>query len=562
MKGAMSEFELVTLRNRLLRGSRNKAERGELFLSVPLGYFKTPTGEIVQEPDEQARGMIRMVFEKFEELGSAYAVFRYLVENQLQLGFRRRRGGCSGDLEWRSPSPVRIVSILHHPIYAGAYGYGLHRAGTKNPTTGRTEGGKWFVPPEELAVLIQGRLPAYISWDRYLANRQRLKENRSVRDTPGVAKRGAALLSGLVVCGKCRRHLSTHYSADKKPSYLCNEFWREALEEPCGRIAAAPVDQLVANEVLRALEPAALELSLRAIENVEQERQRFHDQWRQKLERAAHEVARAARQYHAVEPENRLVARTLEARWEDALKQQRQVEEEHHRFLAKMPATLTAADRKRIRDLSQNVASLWQASGTTAQDRKQIIRCLVDRVTITIDRATEDNQVAIAWKGGMTTVHPVARAVGTFEQLKDYRKLTERIRELHGEGRHLFQIAAQLNEEGFVPPRRRGKFTESGIGTLVRELGLVGELFRDNLLRQDEWWIPDLARKLGTIAQKIHYWVQQGWINHRRTPSGKHFIVWADAEELRRLQKIATKKNSWTAARYPDLVIPKKHSVR
>src|SRR6185312_10861691 len=106
------------------------------------------------------------------------------------------------------------------------------------------------------------------------------------------------------------------------------------------------------------------------------------------------------------------------------------------------------------------------------------------------------------------------------------------------------------------------KFTESGIGTLVRELGLVGELFRDNLLRRDEWWIPDLARKLGVIAQKIHYWVQQRWINSRRTPSGKHYIVWADAEELRRLQKIATKKNSWTAARYPDLVIPKKHSVR
>ncbi|WP_052315670.1 recombinase family protein [Singulisphaera acidiphila] len=139
MKGAMSEFELITLRNRLLRGSRNKAERGELFLAVPLGYLKTPSGEIVQEPDEQARGMIRLVFDKFEELGSAYAVFRYLVVNDLQLGFRRQRRGHAGDLEWKPASPNRILSILRHPIYAGAYAYGLHRAGTPNPSTGQNE---------------------------------------------------------------------------------------------------------------------------------------------------------------------------------------------------------------------------------------------------------------------------------------------------------------------------------------------------------------------------------------------------------------------------------------
>ena len=224
MKGAMSEFELVTLRNRLLRGSRNKAERGELFLAVPLGYLKTPSGEIIQEPDEQARGMIRLVFEKFEELGSAYAVFRYLVVNDLQLGFRRHRGGRIGELEWRPPSPARILSILRHPIYAGAYAYGLHRAGTKNPATGRIEGGKWFVPPEELPVLLRDRLPAYISWDQYMANQERLKQNRSLQDTRGVPKRGEALLPGLVVCGKCGHHMTTRYKTDKRPSYYCGEY--------------------------------------------------------------------------------------------------------------------------------------------------------------------------------------------------------------------------------------------------------------------------------------------------------------------------------------------------
>jgi DNA invertase Pin-like site-specific DNA recombinase len=557
MRGAMNEFELVTLRNRLLRGSRNKAERGELFLAVPLGYFKTASGEVIQEPDEQARGMIRLVFEKFEELGSAYAVFRYLVVNGLDLGFRRHRGGRVGELEWKPPSPNRILSILRHPIYAGAYAYGLHRAGTKNPVTGHIEGGRWFVPPEEMPVLLQDRLPAYISWDQYMKNQERLKQNRSLLETRGMPKRGEALLQGLVVCGKCGLRMASRYKADKRPSYYCGEHSRSPMSEYCGHIAAATLDDLVAREVLRALEPAALDLSLRAIENVEQERKRLHDQWRQALERAGQEVARAERQYQAVEPENRLVARTLEARWEDALKKQRQVEEEYHRFLAKLPASVGAADRERIKSLSGSIATLWHATGTSSVDRKQIIRCVVERVILVSEKSTEDNHVTIVWQGGMTTQHEVARPVSTYTQLKDFRRLSERIGQLHRDGLHLGQIAAKLNDEGFVPPRRRGVFKESTIGSLMRDLGLVGELFRDDLVAEDEWWIADLAGELGVIPQKIHYWVKQGWVHSRRTPSGKHLIVWADKDELHRLRQLATGKNSWIATRHPELVIPK-----
>jgi DNA invertase Pin-like site-specific DNA recombinase len=562
MKGAMSEFELVTLRNRLLRGSRNKAERGELFLHVPLGYLKTPAGEVIQEPDEQARGMIRLVFEKFDELGSAYAVFRYLILNDLKLGFRRQRGGRIGELEWRSPSPARIFSILKHPIYAGAYAYGMHRAGRKDPATGRVGGGSWFVPPEEMAVLLHDRVPAYISWERYLANQEKLRQNRSLRESRGVPKRGEALLPGLVACGRCGHRMSTRYKTDKRPSYYCGEYWRQALDEPCGHIAAATLDELVASEVLRALEPASLELSLRAIENVERERKRLHDHWRQTLERARHEVGRAERQYQAVEPENRLVARTLESRWEEALKSLRQVEEDYHRFLADLPPTLSAADVERIRSLSGSVAALWHAPATSAADRKQIVRCLVERVVVETDKSSELNDVTIVWQGGFATLHRVARPVGTYEQLKDIRLLTGRVAQLHREGLHLPQIAERLNAEGFVPPRRRGGFTASGIGELMRDLGLVGELFRDDLVGEDEWWIPDLSRELGVIANKIHYWVKQGWVNARRTPSGKHWIVWADRDEVRRLRKLAKCKNSWTATRYPDLIIPKNRPRR
>ena len=144
----------------------------------------------------------------------------------------------------------------------------------------------------------------------------------------------------------------------------------------------------------------------------------------------------------------------------------------------------------------------------------------------------------------------------------DYRKMTERIRDLHAEGLHHFQIADTLNLEGFVPPRRRGKFTKGCIGNLIRRLGLAGELFQENILKQNEWWISDLAKERGVIAVKIHYWVKHGWIHHRRTPSGKHLIVWADQEELQRLRTLADKKSSWFAAKHPELVMPKKRRAR
>jgi hypothetical protein len=520
---------------------------------------------VIQDPDEQARAMIRLVFEKFAELRSVYAVFRYFTVHGLRLGFRRLRGERIGDLEWRAPSAARILAILRHPIYAGAYAYGLHRAGKKNPVTGVTEGGQWFVLPDEIAVLLRDRLPAYISWEQYLANQEQLRHNRALKGSRGAPRRGEALLAGIVVCGKCGYHMNTRYPGDKKPCYQCNEFYTAKvvqLSEPCGRIAAATLDDLVTREVLRALEPAALELSLRAVEDVECDRKRLHDQWRHRLERVRQEVARAERQYQLAEPENRLVARTLEARWEEALKRQRQEEEEYDRFLAQQPATLSCAERDRIRALSKNVGQLWNAKSTSVIDRKQIVRCLVERVILVADRTTELNKVTIVWQGGMETKHEIARPVGSFEQLKDYRKLTGRIREMHAAGLHHFQIADVLNREGFAPARRRGVFTKGCIGDLIRRLGLTGELFREDLLSANEWWIPDLARELDVIAVKIHYWVKQNWIHHRRTPSGKHLIVWADEDELRRLRKLAGKKTSWFAAKHPELVIPKKRRAR
>jgi DNA invertase Pin-like site-specific DNA recombinase len=211
MKGAMSEFELITLRNRLERGRDNKAARGDLFLQVPIGYVKSPSGEVMLEPDEQARGIVQLVFDKFEELGTVWGVFRYLMRNRIQLGHRCLRGPKRGQLEWRRPIPTCILAMLRHPFYAGAYAYGLHRPGRKNPVSGQAEGGKWFLSPDEVRVLIRDRLPAYISWEQYLVNQRRISENRSFPSSQGAARAGKALLSGLIVCGRCGRRMNVGY---------------------------------------------------------------------------------------------------------------------------------------------------------------------------------------------------------------------------------------------------------------------------------------------------------------------------------------------------------------
>ena len=309
--------------------------------------------------------------------------------------------------------------------------------------------------------------------------------------------------------------------------------------------------------MLRALEPAAVDLSLQAACDVERERERLHDHWRQRLERAQYDVRRAERQYQSVEPENRLVARTLEQRWEESLRAERQLREEYDRFAAETPAGLSEADVEKIRTASQNISALWHAEDTTAADRKAIVRCLVDRVVVHVEPRSEYVDVAIHWHGGFTSQHQVVRPVGCYAQLRDYDLLIERIKTLHHEGQTVPGIAQRLNQEGFVPPRRRGVFSVRTLAPILQRLGLAGELRRNDMLGPDEWWIRDLAAELEAPAPKVYYWAKQGWVYSRKTTSGNHWIVWADADELQRLQKLKAERNSYTAQRNPKLVTPK-----
>jgi DNA invertase Pin-like site-specific DNA recombinase len=465
LKGTMSEFELITMRNRLERGRLNKAERGELFVTAPIGYVKLPAGGVAQDPDEQVRAVVDLIFDKFDELGSIYALFHYLVRNGIQIGIRARGGAAKGQLEWHRPSPPSLWQLLRHPIYAGAYAFGRRALDPRRRDPGGRAVKRWL-PMEEWKVLKRDVLPAYISWDRYLANLRRLSENRSRAESVGTARRGTALLSGLIVCGTCGLRLQTSYRHKDKAYYRCTRHLKRGGEQKCYGIKAAVVDGVVAEEVLRGLQPAALELSLQAMQDIEKERERLNRHWQQQLERARYEVDRARRQYDAVDPENRLVARTLEQRWEEALRRQQQVQEEYDRFSREQPPGLTEGERQRVLALSADLPALWEAAQTTAADRKEIVRCVVQRVVVQVRCDSEVVGITIHWKGGFSSDHQAERPVKQYKQMEGYEQLLEHIADLRRDGCTSAEVAQRLNEEGYRTPSRRGDFHPE----LVRKL--------------------------------------------------------------------------------------------
>ena len=271
LKGIMSEMELHIMRNRLDRGRDNKAQRGELFHGVPMGYVILPTGEVDFDPDEQAREVVQLIFDKFDELGSIYGLFHWLIRHDIQLPIRPRTGAKKGQLEWRRPSIPTLAQMLRHPIYAGAYAYGRRPIDPKRTFSPGNRYRPW-VPMEQWKVLLKDHLPAYISWDQFLKNRERIKQNQNGPDSVGVPRVGAALLSGVLVCGNCDRHMQPSYHGNGMAQYGCNRQYVEATEPRCYGLAARVIDELVSQQVLQALEPAALELSLKARADVERER--------------------------------------------------------------------------------------------------------------------------------------------------------------------------------------------------------------------------------------------------------------------------------------------------
>jgi DNA invertase Pin-like site-specific DNA recombinase len=536
LTGIMSEAELVTMRNRLLRGRWHKAERGELFADPPIGYVKTPAGDVALDPDEQVRAVVRLIFDTFDANGTAYAVLRHLRSNGIRVGVRERSGPRRGQLGWVQPTYSTVRSILHHPFYAGAYAYG--RRGPALRSQGGRKGGRVRLTMGEWKVLIRDRVPAYITWDQFLANRARLHANDARGDRGGPPRPGPGLLTGLVTCGSCGWRLHTTQRQTSRPYYICVRHHTTGEPKTCHGLPAGCVDRLVAELVLKAVEPAALAACVHACETVDRDREQILRVRRQAVERSRYEADRAGRQFHAVEPENRLVARSLEEQWEIALRAVRDAEAEYARAEQTQPPRLTDADRERVLRLATDVPALWHAAATTPADRKAVVRTLIDGVMVFVRPDSERVRVTIRWRGGSTTDHEVIRPVSAYQHLEGYAAMKERVIGWRREGLTAEQIASRLNDEGARPPRHGRRYTRDGVRTLLSRWRVSTAEALVGRLGEAEWWLPDLIRELGVDGRKMRSWVRQGWVHARRAPAQRRWVVWADADELFRLRRL------------------------
>jgi DNA invertase Pin-like site-specific DNA recombinase len=548
LKGTMSEVELHLIRQRMAAGRLAKAGRGELAVPLPAGYARRPSGEVALDPDEQVQAVVRLVFRLFDELGTVHAVLRFLVEHQVRIGMRERSGPGKGEVAWRAPHQQGLVNMLRNPAYAGIYAYGRSRTDPSRRLPGREhsgrvrrlEAGQWLVR-------IEGALPAYISVGQYERNLARLAANRARADAAGAPRNGPALLGGLVACGICGQRLQANYEASGQGltgRYCCQRRHDTYGEPRCQQMAAPFLDEHVVAQVLSALAPAALELSVTAAAQVEDRRAEVGRIWRQRLERADFACDRARRQYQLAEPENRLVARQLERAWEAALAERAHLGEEYERYQRARPARLSAAELAAIRALASDIPALWAAPTTTVADRKRLLRAVIESVQVTADGATERVHAAITWAGGHQTHADLRRPVARIDQLSYYPALTERIRALAGQGLGSAAIAGQLAAEGFRTPRLHERFHPGEIQQLIRRLGLRSGLDHDHRtdqgsLEPGQWWLAALAREIGMPVATLSGWLRRGWITGRQdTRPPYRWIITADSAEVERLRAL------------------------
>jgi DNA invertase Pin-like site-specific DNA recombinase len=541
LKGTMSEAELHILKQRMHQGAMQKARRGELVNLVPVGYVRRPSGEVTLDPDEQVQAVVRVVFEQFERQSSVGAVLRYLIANRMQLPVRANSGPDKGSLQWRRPNKSALRNMLRHPMYAGAYSYGRSRKDKQVQPKKRRQ--RWL-PLGQWQVLLRDRYPAYITWEQYERNVAQLKENQAHCERRGPIRPGRALLTGLVVCGRCGARMMTHQSGKNVlPRYSCCSARAHFGESECQSLAARPVDDEVVRLALRALAPSALEVSLQVAADWKKEREEVDAQWQYRLQRADYEADRARRQYDAVEPENRLVCRTLEATWEQKLRAARELHEEYERFLQGQPKLLTADEQEAIRRLAADLPTLWQAATTTDADRKAILRQVLDKVVIQIEGKTEWVEAWLHWAGGHQTYTRFRRRVARMTQLADWPLIRERILALKTEGHTAQRIAAQLNREKRISSHHK-PFTATTIRAALSRCGLTdvrrGASNDQLALKKDEWFVPELARAVGVRTHIVYAWIRKDKLLARQVdgPQGR-WIIHADAATLESLKAAA-----------------------
>jgi DNA invertase Pin-like site-specific DNA recombinase len=514
LKGTMSEAELHLIRSRLRGGLENKARRGELRLNLPVGLDRDEDGQTVLCADEQVRAAIEHVYVTWRRCGSARQVVAELAAQGARLP---RRTVGQRRIRWETPSFGAVHDFLTNPGYAGAFVFGRSRqrktVGADGQVRVRTE----LVPLEQWSVCLPEHHPGYVTWAEYLATLARLRSNvKATGQGGGAAREGRALLQGILRCGRCGRRLTVQYSGrdGKTTRYLCNRIHRlQGTRGQCQSLGGLRVDQAIAHHFLDAVTPAAVEATAAAIGELEDEHDQRLNQQRLALERAEFDADRARRQFDACEPENRLVARTLEATLDNAL----QAVERERRKLTDLqrqrPAPLTDTERHALKRLARDLPRVWTAPTTTDRDRKELIRTVVREVVVTVYRDELFAELEVFWQGGARTTIRVALNRSGHKRTSTPDDLVELIRKLavhHPDAQIAKVLSAQGRTTGTGLP-----FTARRVADIRQRAGIpvAPPPNPDSELVS----IHETARQLGVCTQTIRRWLADGLLPGEQT---------------------------------------------
>jgi len=535
LKGTMSEAEIHWLRLRLQGARQHKARRGALKMPAPTGYHWGEQG-FEMDPDEAVQRTVRVVFQRYDVEPSAWAVLRWAHRTGLKCPTRRTSAEGDSWVEWKPLPLSRLHEMLKNPVYAGVYTYGRRRE-KKILVDGQIRRVRPDTrDPNQWLVKIENAHSGYISWERYVQNQEKLRQNMVRMGNPsrGAPREGPALLCGLLICGRCGRRLGPGYGRGARVrfwSYICRGD-RDKGQRVCWTVSGARIDKAVENLFLETMVPSELELSLAVDQEVTGQAEELAKQWRARREQVTYEARRAERRYKAVDPDNRVVARTLEREWEIKLRELEEVERQYAEARRRKHVDLSEEDRVRVRELAQDLPTVWRSPVTPPADRKAMMRLVIEAISLTpIDVPRRSTLIKVAWQSGAVTEIEVPR-LHRRDLLRTPVAAIERLRALATAGRHDEEIAKVLNAEGMrtghgLPwnttavrwTRKRERISRVAPDRPRREL--LPDRYPDG-----RYSVAGAAKRFGVKLDLVRAWVKRGLVRAERNDFQQHRRVW------------------------------------
>ncbi len=535
LKGTMAQAELHLLRGRLLGGKLNKARKGELRFPLPVGLCYDEESRIVLDPDEEVQGAVALVFRLFRETGTAFAVVQQFAKAALRFPKRSYGGAWNGKLIWGYLTHSRVLNILKNPSYAGMYVFGRYQYRRQINPLGEVRKQTHPVPMADWRVSLQEHHEGYIDWDEYLKNQERLEKNRTNGGEmilSGPAREGLALLQGLLVCGQCGRALTVRYTGNGGiyPCYLCNLLHRDGLaSKGCMSFRCDLLDAAIAREVLQALQPAELELALAALDELQARDHSIGRQWQMRLERAEYDAALAERRYQEVDPSQRLVAATLERRWNAALLHCEELKQQAAEFQRQQSRVATQEQKAKVLALAKDLPQLWHAPTTQAKDRKRMLRLLIKDITVE-KPAPKQLLVHIRWQGNACTDLTLQLPANIADRMRSPSAVVDQVRDM---ARHLqdTEIAEQLRQEG--QSSITGKpYTAS----MVQWIRFRYRIPPPTLKKPVEITVHQTAKHFGVSDNVVYYWIQHALLQARKLHAGSPYWITLNETDEKRLR--------------------------